>query len=359
MPINSPPALDDARLDGAFELVARQVRDGRASYAGLAVARSDGLVRAASFDSGGEKAEAPRSAIASITKPIVATAVMQLVEEGSLVLLEPIETYVPGFRPSPPPETAHAPEPVTAWHVLTHTSGLPTPPDEHYAGSQASPGSLLRWLGQSTLRFAPGTAYSYTSESFYTLSAAIERLSGVSFAGFLRDRIFGPLGMDATTFDPNEPGPALTPIEGDFGPSGSSWEEVLPVFIGLTMPGGGLWSTPSDIARFGRTMLLDGTLDGTRILGRAFVDFMTRHHTAGILERDTGRPASYALGWGRPGLGRGSPAGRSSFGHSGASGSILIVDPDHDLVVVYLRTEWGATSTATDQAVQAVYAALS
>jgi CubicO group peptidase (beta-lactamase class C family) len=359
MPVTPPPPLDGDRLDRAFDLVARQVRDGRASYAGLAVARSDGLVRAASFNGLGEMAVAPRSAIASITKPIVATAVMQLVEAGSLVLVEPIETYLPGFHPVAPATTDQPPERVTAWHVLTHTSGLPTPPDEYYAGTEASREALLRWLGQSTLRFRPGSAYAYASESFYTLSAAIERLSGTSFPAFLRERIFQPLGMAATTFDPYEPGPALVPIEGDFGPPGEPWSEVLPVFIALTMPGGGLWSTPTDIARFGRAMLLGGTIDGSRVLGRPFVELMTRHHTRDVRELDDGRPATYALGWGRPGLGRGSPAGPSSFGHSGATGSLLVVDPDHDLVVAYLRTEWGATMTATDEAVQAVYAALS
>jgi CubicO group peptidase (beta-lactamase class C family) len=95
-----------------------------------------------------------------------------------------------------------------------------------------------------------------------------------------------------------------------------------------------------------------------RVLGRPFVELMTRLQTDGILEFGTGRAPGYALGWGRPGLGRGSPASPSSFGHNGASGSTLIVDPAVDLVIVYLRNDWGATMTATEEAVQAVYAAL-
>jgi CubicO group peptidase (beta-lactamase class C family) len=161
--------------------------------------------------------------------------------------------------------------------------------------------------------------------------------------------------MAATTFDPADPGPAAVPLE---GPPGLPRDEVLARVISLALPGGGLWSTADDLVRFGRAMLLGGTLDGVRVLGRPFVELMTRLQTDGILELGTGRAPGYALGWGRPGLGRGSPASPSSFGHNGASGSTLIVDPAEDLVVVYLRNDWGATMTATEEAVQAVYAAL-
>jgi CubicO group peptidase (beta-lactamase class C family) len=106
-------------------------------------------------------------------------------------------------------------------------------------------------------------------------------------------------------------------------------------------------------------MLGHGTLDGARILGRPFVELMTREHTTDVLEAGSPpRQPHYGLGWGLPGRGQGSPAGWSAFGHTGATGSQLIVDPDHDLVVVYLRNDWGADTTPTDEAIQAVYAAL-
>jgi CubicO group peptidase (beta-lactamase class C family) len=129
-------------------------------------------------------------------------------------------------------------------------------------------------------------------------------------------------------------------------------------FISLQMPGGGLWSTAEDVVRFGWAMLLSGTLHGRRVLGRPFVELMTREHTAEVREHGTGRNPTYGLGWSLPGIGRGSPASRSAFGHSGASGSELVVDPDRDLVVVYLRNRWGTPITATEEAIQAVYAAL-
>jgi CubicO group peptidase (beta-lactamase class C family) len=124
------------------------------------------------------------------------------------------------------------------------------------------------------------------------------------------------------------------------------------------MPGGGLWSTADDIVRFGRAILGGGTLDGGRILGQPFVGLMTRTHTAGLREVGSERDPLYGLGWGRLGLGRGLAAGPNAVGHSGATGSMLVVDPDHDLVVVYLRNVWGTPMTAADEAINAVYAAL-
>ena len=147
-------------------------------------------------------------------------------------------------------------------------------------------------------------------------------------------------------------------MAGRLGPPSIPHDDVVRSFISLEMPGGGLWSTVDDLLRFGRAMLGGGSLDGTRILGRPFVDLMLRDHTADVRELDTGRRPCYGLGWGRPGLGRGSPASPSAAGHGGATGSTLLVDPAFDLVVVYLRNVWGVSMLATDEAVQAVYSSL-
>jgi CubicO group peptidase (beta-lactamase class C family) len=353
----SSPRLDQARLDRAFALVRRQTAEGRASYATLAVGRGGGVLRSETYRDG-ERVEAPRSAIASITKPITATAVLQLAEEGSLVLTEPIATYIPEFQPLPPAGATAGPEPITAWHVLSHTAGLTDAEDDFLLAGHTTPAAQLERLCRSRLRFPPGSAYAYTSDSFYLLSSIIERQSGMSYPEHLRRRIFEPLGMTATTFDPAEPGPVGLGLEGSIGPPGVPSDLRHAGFIALAMPGGGLWSTADDILRFGRAVLLGGSLDGARVLGRPFVELMTREQTGRVVELGTGRPPTYALGWGRPGLGRGSPASSSAFGHTGATGSNLIVDPANDLVIVYLRNVWGAPMTTADEAVQAVYGAL-
>jgi CubicO group peptidase (beta-lactamase class C family) len=350
--------LDPDRLDVAFDLVRRQAADGRTRYAALAVARAGGLVRRAAW-LGNEEVPPRRTAIASITKPITATAVMQLVESGRLVLAEPVSTYLPEFRPIAPRDDGRGDaEPVSTWHILTHTSGLPDASDEFLLTTPPEPAAQFRRLCEERLLFRPGSSYSYASDSWFVLSTLIERLTGQPFRAYLRERILEPLGMTATTFDPTEAGPEPLPIEGAFGPAGVPLEAKVAAFIALAMPGGGLWSTTDDIAAFGRAMLNRGTLDGVRVLGRPFVDLMTRLHTAGLRERGGERDPNYGLGWGLPGLGRGSPASPTAFSHSGATGSTLVVDPAYDLVVVHLRKEWGVTTTLTDEAVQAVYAAI-
>lgn len=351
------PHLDPRRLEAAFALVERQAADPAIGYTSLAVARSDGLIRAAAYGPEGEHSSLPRTAIASITKPMVATAVLQLVETGSLVLVEPVSTYLPGFEPRPPGGSARRAEPISAWHVLTHTSGMTNPPDAFYMAGHRDGATILEWLGSSPLLFPPGTAHAYASESFFVLSELLLRLGGASHPAFLRERLFEPLGMAATTFEPYAPGPPALPLTGDLGIEGVTREQAMAAFVALAMPGGGLWSTAEDVVRFGRAMLAGGTLDGQRVLGRPFVELMTRHHTDGLIERDSGRRANYGLGWGLPGLGRGSPASRRAFAHSGATGSYMLVDPAYDLVVAYLRNEWGAPTAPTDAAIQAVYAA--
>jgi CubicO group peptidase (beta-lactamase class C family) len=283
---------------------------------------------------------------------------MQLVEDGRVVLTEPVRTYLPDFAPAPPPGEDDRSEPVLVWHVLTHTAGLSDAPDTFFDSGARSREELLARVSSARLRFPPGTAYAYCSDSFYVLAAIAERVAGQPFPELLRARIFEPLGMAATTFDPADPGPPPVPMTGSLGPEDVAPEVMQQYFISLAAPGGGLWSIPHDVARFGQAMLLGGTIDGVRILGRPFVRLMTRLHTGNVRDFVEQPQPWYGLGWGLPGLGRGSPASPESFGHGGATGSALIVDPPNDLVVVYLRNEWGAPTTATDEAIQAVYGAL-
>jgi CubicO group peptidase (beta-lactamase class C family) len=354
--------LDPRRLDRAFQLVAESVRSGRAPYAALAVGRTSGAIRVTAFGPAGELDPAPRSAIASITKPITAVAIMQLVEAGRLDLSEPIRTYLPWFEPPAPPgaaDDAAGLSPITTWHVLTHTAGLSDAPwidkgDPNVGDREA----VLRYLGETPLLWPPGTAYRYASESFYLLAALIGALGDEPFREHLQHRLFEPLNMTATTFDPREPGPVPAWLGGgrpDHGPD----DETLARMVRLAMPGGGLWSTPGDVLRFGLALLHGGALDGARILGRPFVEMATRHHTTDVWEHGSPpRRPTYGLGFGLLESSRALPAGRGAFGHSGASGSLLVVDPERDLVVVHLRDEWGATMQLTHEAVAAVYGAL-
>lgn len=351
------PALDTDRLARALAHVRGQVTGGRVSYAALAVARSDGLVGSVARRAGDRSDDAWRSAIASISKPITATVVLQAVESGALVLHEPIATYLPDWH-EPPPPPGEIVVPITTWHVLTHTAGFRDAAEAVYLTDPPTRAAVLARLASTPLLFRPGSAYAYATDSFQLLAEVVERVRGRSFATLLREDLFDPLGMTATSFDPRDGERPGLRIEGRLGPPGVPAATVLDYFVALAMPGGGLWSTAEDIARFGRAMLLGGSVDGTRVLGRPFVEAMTRLQTDGLSETGTGRPPDYAMGWGRTGMGPGAIPHPSAFGHGGATGSTLVVDPANDLVIAYLRNEWSASEAPAQEAVALVYAAL-
>lgn len=349
------------RFDPAFEFVADTVsREPAVPIAALAVATGDSLLRSEVFTAAEAPAPDPLTAfpVASITKPIVATAVMQLVERGVLVLTTPVVEYLPGFQP--PAASAGEPggEMVTAWHLLTHTSGLTDIDLLTAAKDRLTANDYRRSLRERPLAFAPGSAYAYCSDSFYILAELIERFTGLPYPAALGDRIFEPLSMRRTGFDPATldcPSSGLLGID----PFTDDPETAVRTFISLALPGGGLWSTTEDLVAFGQAMARQGERSGGRVLAPAFVELMTREQTGGV--REAGIPPRephYALGWDRPTLDARMPGSAGAFGHSGASGSRLWIDPANDLVIVFLMNCWGASDRWWRGAVAAVYGEL-
>lgn len=342
------------RLAATTELIRRHSQNEPGGYAALAIASGYEPIATVAFRDGEPADPAPPSSIASLTKPVTATAVMQLVERGDIGLDEPVTTWVPEFRPARPIGSDGV-ESVTLRHVLSHTSGLSDIGSTRLRDLSPSSDAHVAVVCRMRLRFAPGTAYAYASDPWFLLSRTVERVSGQPFSRYVREHILGPLGMDATDFDPRTL-PSALPPDGKF-PVPLSRTEALEIFGRLAMPGGGLWSTPADMARFGRAMLLGGMLDGARILPEASVEAMTEVQTSGLRRFDTGEAVHYGLGFDRPGLAAEGPLPPASFGHTGATGSVLAIDPTNALVVVYLRNWWGASMDPSGDAIGAVYAA--
>jgi len=273
--------------------------------------------------------------IASITKPIVATAIMRLVDEGKLLLNVPVATYLPEFG-------ANDKGRVTTWHLLTHSSGLE---EERFmaelqtlavTGGRASPEFLYEACCRSNLDFEPGSAYRYNSLAFSVLGELITRLGGEPYPEYLHHHIFEPLGMSSTDFSPVDRHRAA-PLY-DFQPA-----HMLEAFNVLAMPGGGLWSTASDLTAFGQAYLRGGTsAGGYKLLSPASIDLMTRHYTQGAKQFGTEFRFDYGLGWGKPSMPRDGDllASERAFGHGGASGTLLWIDPEYDFVYVFLSNRW-------------------
>lgn len=360
--MKAPGRVDATALDAAFAVAAGQVEDGVVPFAILAVAGAEGLVRAEAFAGPAAPSVALDSVclLASITKPIVATGVMQLVADGQIALTDGIERYVPDMAAAGKPQ-------ITIWHLLTHSSGIPDLDLRALMTDAASRDELVQRAATAPLEFAPGTRYAYVSSTFDLLGAVIERVTGLQPARYLDRGIFGPLGMPDTTFDPwDRAGARVAPLAVSRVSGGDGPWEPMPLteadrrrFSGLALAGAGLFSTAADLVRFGRAMLRGGELDGVRILPPGYVALMTREQTVGGLgaATDPSLDEHYGLGWGAPDP-RTSPASPAAFGHGGATLTRLWVDPGNDLVAVYLSGVWDHSRRPIDLVLQAVYGAL-
>ena len=287
--------------------------------------------------------------LASITKPLVVTALMQLVERGLAVLSDPVAEYIPEFA-------RNGKEGVTLWHLITHTSGLDEPTGEHLEVlfDQREPmSSLLDVAYRAGLKFEPGTRWFYGFLTFAVLGELLTRISGQAYSAYLDEHVFMPLGMKDTSFIPAPE--CLAPMHAFRA------DKDLAYFNTLALPADGLYSTADDLVRFGCAFLNGGRFGDVRLLSEAAVRVMTRVHTKGFMAIENGklRP-TYAggLGWGM-----GSPKGNilgsdRAYGHAAASGSWLWVDPEYDLVFALLSNSEGSKLNTPRKVLNAVYGAL-
>jgi CubicO group peptidase (beta-lactamase class C family) len=186
------------------------------------------------------------------------------------------------------------------------------------------------------------------------------------------------VGADDIRFDPRALRSRIVRVHGVGVDNRLVQEVVLRFLARATLPGGGLWGSASDLLRFGRSLLPRGSGTAPRILSQAAIDEMTREQTHGIFDiREDGtlRDPRYALGWGKPhpaGLAPSVvddssapdggelvrvPASPSTFTHGGASGTRLWIDPERELVFVFLTNQWGVSDQPMFSVLREVYTA--
>jgi CubicO group peptidase (beta-lactamase class C family) len=349
--------IDTDRLHYAVAAAEAAVRDGGYPSAVIAAANAERtfLTHVVTHP---ERAPAALDSIfllASISKPIVATAVMRLVEQGRLTLADPIVKHIPEFE-------TFGKGAVTVWHLLTHTSGLDESGwwREILFERRASATELVQVACRSALRYAPGTRYEYNTLTFALLGELIARLSGLAYPEYLRREIFEPLGMRDTAFAPQgeQQTRAMQVYSAQNEPD---FESKIAYFISTAAPGGGLWSTAADLVAFGQALLCGGASNGYHLLSPASIAMMTRLHTAGMTEtQDDGSvvPALYGLGWGKPAPNDSLLAAPSAYSHGGVTGTFLLVDPEWDVVFVFLTNSWAIEGSGPDLVANAIYGAL-
>ncbi len=356
--VKQPISIDLARLQVAFDRVAEGVEERVVPAAVLAVANRHELVRREAFSrAAGDRVTADSIfLLASITKPILATAVMRLVAQGRLVLSEPIRRYIPEFALSSAPA-------VTAWHLLTHTSGIVEIDWPDTLRQRPHAPSRLEAACRRALLFDPGERVSYSTLSYELLAELVTRLGGMPYQDYLRERVFAPLGMTDTSYDPrvsDTSAARMVPVHGIDGGLADP-DEALDYYIARKVAGAGLWSTAADLVAFGQAYLNDGRRGAYQLLPPAYIDLVTREHTAGLTKMGDGRavPAHYALAWRKSALDGTRPGSPRVFEHDGATGGLLWIDPEWDLVFVYLTNSFGLADAHVQQAaLQAAYGAL-
>lgn len=324
-------AIQSGSVGSAVGLIAR---DGRIVFIGAAGQAGPGVPM-------------PTDAIvrlASITKPITATSVMLLVEEGKLKLTDRVDAYLPGFgrvvlgnRSAGEDSLIPVARPVTIYDLLTHTSGIDTDDAEFNPlwENSATAKDFAEAVGRHALRFQPGTRfhYGFMGSSYEVLAGIVEQVSGESFAAFVHRRILEPLRMHDTYFHvPAEKRPRLA---AQYRPAASGGLEVYRARGEEEAPttfysgGGGLRSTVTDYFRFVQFLLNGGELDGVRLLQRETVAEMLRDHVEKL---------SPSYGWGFGVSVERGPAGGAeapgNFGWNGGTGTQFHADPARRLIVV-------------------------
>jgi CubicO group peptidase (beta-lactamase class C family) len=293
--------------------------------------------------------------IASVTKAIMATALMQYVDERRLELRTPLAHYLPDLAPA-------VGDSVSAWHLLTHTSGLPDISIERMRNERPTYKRMLEFTLGSEPRWEPGSRYEYNSSAWVLLSELMARLSNTPFPEVLRHRLTGPLGMDDTVFDARGSRARLVSMNG-VNASSRVVEELLLWFLArATMPGGGMFGTVPDLLRLGRALLPtqggDAAETPPRALSSTAVAQMAEPQTDGVPIIDKDGSVSYmeqGLGWRKSG--GDWPAGRSVITHGGKPGSRLWIDPERDLAFAFLTNVWDAPSDAAIAVLKEIYRA--
>jgi CubicO group peptidase (beta-lactamase class C family) len=250
--------------------------------------------------------------LASTSKPVTATAILICLEEGKLLLTDPVGKYIPEFKEfkiavaNPPNSaerysTAPASRAITILDLLTHTSGLQsggvTTPDFARLIAERKPtdslADFIPRLGSLPLDFQPGAQWRYSSlAGFDTLGRIVEIVSGMSFDRFLKQRLFEPLGMNDTMFTVPEKDVARLVTVYRKAPDGlHKPDSPLPVGSSAYFSGaGGLISTPEDYLRFAQMLVNGGELNGRRILSPWTVNLMLSNQVGDLFLSQIGRP---------------------------------------------------------------------
>ena len=281
--------------------------------------------------------------IASMTKPITATALMMLVERNKLRTTDKLSKHIPAFEDQAV-KGGKFKRDIAVYQMLMHTAGLSRPSRKETEGLSLE--QIANLIASRPLEFEPGSKWQY-STGLAVAGRLIEVLSGQSYEGFVTENIFKPLGMVDTTFrlSPEQARRlAVTYQPGEKPGTLKAVEIPDPTIERTPNPSGGLYSTAADMAKFYQAVLNDRMMQPRKLLHHIYANQMI-HRSSGSVTTGFTPGNRWGLGWCvvKEPQGVTRLLSRGTFGHGGAWGTQGWVDPDREMILVLMiqRAKFG------------------
>ena len=285
--------------------------------------------------------------MASITKPFVGTAIMQLVERGIVDLDATVVKYVPYFQVAD--DRYHK---ITVRQLVTHTSGIPDVEDYEWDKPQYDEGALERYVRSLTnqkLLFAPGERVQYSNMAFEVLGDVVAKASGESFDDYVQRHILAPLRMTDSTLLFKQADPTLLTWGHELDEQGAPFPSRVFPYNRMHSPSSNLHSNVVDMARWAIANLNRGEFEGHRILQASTHDMMWRpaHQPGG--SGGEAQTSAVGLSWWL-GVYRGSRTIAHEGGDTGYRTNLVLL-PDKRIAVVWMENaDWAANDDSLTRA---------
>ena len=315
----------------------------------------------------------------SMTKPVTSVALLMLFEEGKFQLDDPLDKYIPEFKDlkvyasgdGAQMQLVSPTRKPTVRDVFRHTAGFSygfgqSPVDKLYQEAKVLDGGLEQLvprLAKLPLAYQPGTQWMY-SVSADLQAVLVQRLSGMKFDEFVRKRIFDPLNMKDSTL--GVPAIDLARMTTSYRmDQGKLVPQDKPATSGYKGVGGGssLTSSARDYLRFAQMLANGGELHGVRLLSPGTVKLMSSNHLPdGVWLGAPGVNSGTGYGLGVSVLvdpvRRGNLGSKGEWGWSGAATTHLIIDPEKDIVAIFLTQKFADDRVYYNEFITQVYQAL-